>query len=174
MSKFLASSPALRFADSVLHGLIGLNLLAGAAMLAMFFLPHEQWILDSFNLAASPDSDRLVLGLRTILVLGLICIPVNHFILQRLKAVVATARAGDPFVDANAHRLQAIAWAQFALQIISLVVGGIARAVSTPAHPLHLSAGFSLTGWLAVLLTFLLASVFAEGTKMRDELEGTV
>ena len=29
-------------------------------------------------------------------------------------------------------------------------------------------------GWLAVLLTFLLARVFAEGTLMRDDLEGTV
>ena len=35
-------------------------------------------------------------------------------------------------------------------------------------------AGFSVTGWLAVLLTFLLARVFAEGTLMRDDLEGTV
>ena len=31
-----------------------------------------------------------------------------------------------------------------------------------------------LNGWLAVLLTVLLARVFAEGTLMRDDLEGTV
>ena len=61
-----------------------------------------------------------------------------------------------------------------ALQLLSLVIGAIAKAVSTPAHPLHLQAGFSISGWLAVLLTFLLARVFAEGTRMREDLEATV
>jgi hypothetical protein len=70
--------------------------------------------------------------------------------------------------------LQAIAWALLALQLLSLVIGAIAKAVSTPAHPLDLDAGFSISGWLAVLLTFLLARVFAEGTLMREDLEGTV
>jgi hypothetical protein len=31
----------------------------------------------------------------------------------------------------------------------------------------------SINGWLAVLLTFLLARVFARGTLMREDLEGT-
>jgi NAD(P)-dependent dehydrogenase (short-subunit alcohol dehydrogenase family) len=53
-------------------------------------------------------------------------------------------------------------------------IGTIADRVSTPAHPIHVDAGFSVSGWLAVLLTFLLARVFAEGTLMRDDLEGTV
>ena len=82
--------------------------------------------------------------------------------------------AGDPFVAANADRLRAIAWALLTLQLLSLVIGAIAKAVSTPAHPLHLQAGFSISGWLAVLLTFLLARVFAEGAVMREDLEGTI
>ena len=44
----------------------------------------------------------------------------------------------------------------------------------TGAGILDLDAGFSINGWLAVLLTFLLARVFAEGTLMREDLEGTV
>jgi len=89
-------------------------------------------------------------------------------------AIVETVRGGDPFVPTNASRLQAIAWALLALQLFSLVIGAIAKAVSSPAHPLNLDAGFSIPGWLAVLLTFLLARVFAEGTRMREDLEGTV
>ena len=46
--------------------------------------------------------------------------------------------------------------------------------LSSPAHPLHLDAGFSISGWLAVILTFLLARVLAEGTHMREDLAGTV
>jgi hypothetical protein len=38
----------------------------------------------------------------------------------------------------------------------------------------NLDAGVSINGWLAVLLTFLLAQVFTQGTLMRDDLEGTV
>ena len=57
---------------------------------------------------------------------------------------------------------------------VGLVIDAIAGAVSIPGHPLDLDAGFSISGWLAVLLTFLLARVFAEGTRMRDDLEGTV
>ena len=57
-----------------------------------------------------------------------------------------------------------------------LVMGlrAIAKTGSTPANPLHIDAGFSINGWLAVLLTFVLASVFAEGARMREDLAGTV
>ena len=85
-----------------------------------------------------------------------------------------TVREGDPFVAANAARLQTIAWVLVALQLLSMIIGGIANVISSPAHPVDLDAGFSISGWLAVLLTFLLARVFAEGTSMRDDLEGTV
>jgi hypothetical protein len=61
-----------------------------------------------------------------------------------------------------------------ALQLLSIVIGAIGKAVSSPAHPVNLDAGFSINGWLAVLLTFLLARVFAIGTQMRADLEGTV
>jgi hypothetical protein len=88
--------------------------------------------------------------------------------------MVETVRAGDPFVAANAYRLNAIAWVLLALQLIGLVIALIGKSVSTPAHPLHLDAGFSPGGWLAVVMTFVLARVFAEGTLMREDLEGTV
>ena len=117
---------------------------------------------------------QMSFGLRAIPVLGLVAIPLNDLVLRRLRAIVQTVRGSDPFVAANADRLQAIAWALLALQLISLVIGGIAEAISTPDNPLHLDAGFSVPGWLAVLLTFVLARVFAEGTRMREDLEGTV
>lgn len=59
-------------------------------------------------------------------------------------------------------------------QVLSLVIGTIAKAVSSPAHSVQVDAGFSISGWLAVLLTFLLARVFAEGALMREDLEGTM
>src|SRR5262245_10766024 len=169
------SSPALPIAYVVLRILVVLNWLMGAAILALLVvIPNEQWIMSAFKLSPSPDAARLVMGLRAIAVLGLAVIPLNHVVLKRLLAIVETVRAGNPFVATNASRLRTIAWALLALQLLSLVIGAIAKTVSTPAHPLHLNAGFSINGWLAVLLTFLLARVFAEGTHMREDLEGTV
>ncbi|HEV8444812.1 MAG TPA: DUF2975 domain-containing protein [Steroidobacteraceae bacterium] len=175
MSNSLASSPALPMAHGLLRVLVFLNWLVGAAILVLLVVsPHEEWILRAFKLTPSPESDRLVVALRVIALFGLICVPINRVILKRLLAMVDSAREGNPFVADNAQRLRTIAWCLLILQLISIVIGEIAKSVSTSAHPVHLDAGFSFTGWLAVLLTFLLAGVFAEGTKMRDDLEGMV
>ena len=175
MSRTTSSSAALPIAHVVLRILIVMNWVMGAAILALLVvLPNEQWIMRSFDLSPSPEAERLVLGLRAIAVLGLAAIPLNHTVLKRLLAIVETVRAGDPFVAANAGRLQAIAWVLLTLQLLSLFIGAIGKAVAIPGRPLHLDAGFSINGWLAVLLTFLLARVFAEGTLMREDLEGTV
>ena len=175
MSETISSSAALPITNVVLRILIVVNWLGGVAILALLLVsPNEQWIMSAFKLTPSPEAERLIMGLRAIAVLGLIVVPLNHIILKRLLAIVHTVRAGDPFVAANASRLQAIAWTLLTLQMISIVIGAIAKAVSTPAHPLHINAGFSINGSLAVLLTFLLARVFAEGTHMREDLEGTV
>lgn len=175
MSRPVSSSAALPIAHAVLRLLIVANWLMAAVILTLLIVsPNKQWIMSAFKLSPSPDADRLIMALRAIAMLGLAAIPLHYAVLKRLLAIVETVRAGDPFLAANAHRLQAIAWALLVLQLISLVIGGIAKSVSTPAHPLHLDAGFSVNGWLAVLLTFLLARVFAAGADMRDDLEGTV
>jgi len=168
-------SAALPIAYVVLRILIVLNWLIGAAILALLVaLPNEQWIMSAFKLTPGPDAERLVLGLRAVATLGLVTIPLNHIVLTRLLAMVGTVRAGDPFVAANAYRLRAIAWSLLALQLLGLVIAAIVKIISTPEHPVDIEAGFSVNGWLAVLLTFILARVFAEGTLMREDLEGTV
>jgi hypothetical protein len=168
-------SAALPIVFVVLRLLVVLNWLFGAAILALLLvMPNREWIMSAFELTPSPDSDRLIMALRAVALLGLAAIPLNHLVLKRLLAMVETVRSGDAFAAANAVRLQTIAWALLALQILSMIIGAIGKAVSTPAHPVHLDAGFSINGWLAILLTFVLARVFAEGAFMRDELEGTV
>jgi hypothetical protein len=175
MSTIASSSAALPIAYGGLRILIVANWLLGAAILALLVVsPNEQWIMAAFKLSPSPDAQRLIMGLRAVAVLGLVGVPLNYAVLKKLLAIVLTVRAGDPFVAANALRLQTIAWALLALQLLSLVIGAIGKAVSSPAHPVHLDAGLSINGWVAVILTFLLARVFAEGTRMRQDLEGTV
>jgi len=175
MSQPVSSSAALPIARVLLRIFIILNWIAGAAILALLvILPNGEWIKEAFKLAPEIELARLMLGLRTIAVLGLVAIPLNYVILKKLLAMVETVRAGDPFVATNAQRLQAIAWALLVLQCLSMVIGAIGKSLSTAQYPVNMDAGLSVNGWLAVLLTFLLARVFAEGARMRDDLEGTV
>jgi hypothetical protein len=97
-----------------------------------------------------------------------------HWILSRLLAMVHTVRIGDPFVAENAERLKEIAWAVLGLEVLHAGIAAIAGSVSTPAIPLDIRWSFNLTRWLTVLLLFVLARVFEQGTVMREDLEGTV
>jgi hypothetical protein len=169
-------STALPLAYVVLRILIVLNWLYAACLLALltYSFVNEPFLLRALKLGSPAENPALVIGVRAVAALGILTVPFNLAMLKRLVAMVGTVRAGDPFVAANAYRLNAIAWILLALQLIGLVIACIGKAVSTPEHALHLDAGFSPSGWLAVVLTFVLARVFAEGTLMREDLEGTV
>jgi hypothetical protein len=169
------TSTALPVAYVTLRILIVLNWIAGALILALLLLtPNRDWIISALDLAPGPDAERTIWGLRAVATLGLVGVPLNHAILTRMLRMVETVGRGDPFVRDNAYRLNAIAWFLLALQLLGMVIGAIGKWISTPAHPVHLDAGFSVNGWLAVILTFVLARVFAEGALMREDLEGTV
>jgi hypothetical protein len=175
VSKVASSSAALPIAYVVLRILVVVNWLMGAGILVLLIVaPNRAWIISALDLSPSLEADRMVFGLRAIAIIGLAAVPLNYVVFKRLLAIIGTVRAGDPFVAANASRLQTIAWCLLTLQLLSVVIAMIAKSISTPAHPVDLDAGFSVNAWLAVLLTFLLARVFAAGTLMRDDLEGTV
>jgi hypothetical protein len=169
-------SAALAIAYVVLRFLIVLNWLYGAAIFGLlcFTFVNEAWFMKAIDVPSGMDEQPIMRGLRAIAAFGLMAVPLNHVILTRLRRMVETVGRGDPFVAENAYRLRTIAWALLALQVLSLVIGGIGEAISSREFPLHLDAGFSVNGWLAVILTFVLSRVFAEGTLMREDLEGTV
>ena len=169
-------SAALGASRFVLRLLIVLNWLYGAAIFVGLVLSFaaKATTMAALGVASSAEMEPLIQGMRAIAVLGLVTVPLHYVILARLRDIVDSVQAQDPFVAPNAGRLQTTAWALLGLQLLALAIGAIAAFVSTPAHPLHVDAGFSTAGWLAVLLLFVLARVFAEGARIRDDLEGTV
>lgn len=169
-------SSALPIAYVFLRILIVLNWFFGACVLALlaYTFINEPWTMRALGVAGMSDAQTVMWAMRGIAALGVAAVPLNYMILDRLLKMVETVRAGDPFVAANAYRLHAIAWLLVAMQLISMTIAGIGRVISTPEHEFHLDAGFSLNSWLAIILTFVLARVFAEGTLMREDLEGTV
>ena len=169
-------SAALPIAYVALRILIVLNLLSGLAIFALLTstIVAQDWTFRALGITPESGIPAMMFGLQAVAALGLVAIGLNHVILKRLVAIVVTVRVGDPFVLANAYRLHAIAWALLGLQLLSITIAVIGRLISTPANPVHFDAGFSVNGWLAVILMFVLARVFAEGAVMREDLEGTV
>ena len=167
---------ALALSRRVLRGLTLLNLLMGALILALLIasLIAESWVMRALGVRLAPGNSMPFVGMRLIMVLGICTVPVVHLVLARLLAIVETVSAGDPFVVANAARLRTIAWAMLALELIHFAVGAVAAAVSSAGVSLNIDWGFSLTRLLAVLMLFVLARVFEQGARMREDLEGTI
>jgi hypothetical protein len=167
---------ALALSRPLLRVLMILNLLyaAGIALMFAVSLVAPDLLFDALGVAQGEHRGRLVLGMRTMMVVGVAGALVVDRVLRHLLAIVRTVRAGDPFVPGNARRLQAIAWWVLAGEGLRLLVAAIAWGASSPAQALDVDVGFSLAPWLAVLLLFVLARVFAQGTRLRDDLEGTV
>lgn len=150
------------------------NLLFGGLVLALFTasLIAEEWVFTA--LGVSPDRNAtLILGMRMVMVIGVGSVPFTHVVLTRLLAIVETVRVGDPFVGENATRLKTMAWAVLGLELLHLGVGALVVGPLANSQ-LHLDWNFSVIPWLAVLLLFVLAQVFDDGARMRDDLRGTV
>src|ERR1700744_4243274 len=107
-----SSSTALSMARIGLRVLIALNWVYGAGVLATLagLIAADQWTMTALGVASSAQSGALLQGMRAIAALGLVAVPMNLVVLERLVAMIQTVRAGDPFVGANARRLQVLAW----------------------------------------------------------------
>jgi hypothetical protein len=143
-------------------------LVIGGLLIWSFFIPD--WPYRPLGFDTVNAHPMLGGGLRLIVVFGLLGAGIVHTILRRLLAIVDTVRGGDPFIIENSRRLVAIAWSVLALEVFRLIIAGIAAVVWEPGR----IDAFSFAPWLAVLLLFVLAGVFAHGARMRADLEGTV
>jgi len=92
---------------------------------------------------------------------------------QMMVAMIDSVSLGEAFAAINAVRLRQIGWAVLAAQIIDLAYGYIGPWLTRSTGE-YFGWSFSLTGWLAVLLLFILARVFEEGAAMRTELSEVV
>ena len=119
------------------------------------------------------DVAAAFLGVRLLMLIGVAMMIATDRLLVPLSSIVASAGQGDPFVAANAARLRQIGWALLALQMLDLPCALLARFWPSlgSAAPI---GDVSVGGWLATLMVFVLARVFATGSAMRDDLAGTV
>ena len=156
--------------------LVVLNWICGTFIVALLAVSFqaEEWTWQALGVGAVTGHESVAAGMRAIMMIGIAGTPITWVVFSRLLRIVESVRTGEPFTVDNAGRLRTVAWALFALELLHICVVAIASSVSSKEVPLHMSGDFDLTGWLAILLLFVLAQVFLEGTRIREDLEGTV
>jgi hypothetical protein len=98
--------------------------------------------------------------------------------LKELLGIIDSVGEGDPFRPENADRLSRMGWIAVIGQIAILPVAAIAAWLAPYADKvdadIRFDGGLDGGSILLTLVLFILARVFREGTRMREELEGTV
>lgn len=167
---------ALTLTERVLRSFTVLNIMYGTGILVLLIASLVAPVVVMSALVGKPldSAGAMIRGMRLLMAVGLAGVPIAHLILARLRAMVLTVRAGDPFVAENARRLNEIAVAVLALEVLHLAVGAIVKGEAFVSPGTHVDWSFSFTPWISVLLLFVLARVFEHGARMRVDLEGTV
>jgi hypothetical protein len=152
-----------------------LNLALAAAFFALLLVSFifESSFHEYYSRRPPLDPDVIIPVLRLWVVVGLPMFAAVHVMLSRLLAMVATVRAGDPFVPENAARMKTIAWCLLVVQLFDLSCGIFVGILSRAGADVG-DWSPSLSGWVAVLLLFVLARVFEEGARIRADLEAVV
>ncbi|KAA5804061.1 DUF2975 domain-containing protein [Alkalicaulis satelles] len=104
------------------------------------------------------------------------------FIIYRLRLIFATLTAGDPFVPENANHLRAIALGIAVYQLLHYAAHGVLALVITLLGRAPVESGariipdfsLNLAAWFSVLAILVLAEVFREGARLRDEQKFTI
>lgn len=154
-----------------------LNVLVATLVLLMLIATFAAEDQLAARLAAKYGSGADIPMLLTFLRGTMLLVVPTTFVVERLlkalRAILASVAAGEPFAPANGARLRTIGWMLLALQLIDLGMGG-ASLIADRLGVDYVGWTPSLTGWIAVLVAFVLVRVFAAGTALRDDLEGTV
>ena len=164
-------SGALKASRILLNILLFINVGTGVMLILAVpasFLFEPQFFAFFSKRQPSIDPGWLLPALRLWMVFALVMVAAAQVLFSRLLDVVGTVGAGDPFVPENAARLMTIAWCALAIQVLQLVFGVMAATVNAAGS--NVEWEFSLNGWLAVVLLFVLANVFEAGTRMREDL----
>jgi hypothetical protein len=119
------------------------------------------------------DPATVVLFIQTVMLLSLPVGVAIERLLVALRAILRTVQDKEPFVRANAARLRMIGWMLLIVQLADLAYG-VTTIVANRLHIQDLVWQPGFTGWVAVLIAFVLAQVFEHGAAMRDDLDGTV
>lgn len=167
------ASPAIGF----LNILLTIIWWAGWVFMALFVLVFLSTVLALLGVEALQKSFEvttpfmaLVSSLSVIIVAAVFLI-----IVKQLRQICHTLVTGDPFVPENANRLRIIWIAAAAGELLRLISTFVISWVSKTAEGASIQAtDLRVYVWFMVLALIILAEVFREGARMRQEAKLTV
>ena len=91
------------------------------------------------------------------------------FVVNRLLEILKTLRFGSPFVKENADRFRGVGYALLIGEGAKIAFGFLSLINDADAD-----IDSSIITWLAIIAVFVLAEVFREGARMKEEQDLTV
>ncbi len=158
--------------------------MALAAAVIVLMIPAILFTKDEINAEViaevGPDALAMpILPLMLLLACVLVVVALVFLFFGKLRGIIDTVAAGDPFVPGNADRLATMAWLQMAIYVAKLAAERAAIGMAGWVNQfrevtMDTSFNIDVIPVLLILVLFILARVFRHGAAMRDDLEGTV
>jgi DUF2975 family protein len=173
---FAVTQWVLRAGIIVTMALIGLYVVGVAAMILALATSHVPLDRIAYWTGVTMTADQIGRMALAAFAGAIVALALVHFILRALRRVVASARIGDPFIEANAAELVRVAWLLLGVDVIDALIKPTVYLLAPTAvrAKVHDVVHISITGLFAVLLIFVLAQIFRRGSDMRAELAGTI
>lgn len=167
----ISSAVRLLLGLGIIFIMIGAIAVGTALVVSLIFPSFGAGLMDGLRGAdRSAHANFELTGRLTLFGAFLVC-GFTWWIVNRLRRILLSVNQGDAFEFANVKRLQAVGFGLLGIQLTGLML-----AVVAP-HAIGQSASdydFSLGSWLGILVVFILAEVFRQGSAMRDEQLTTV
>lgn len=166
--------PLLAAARLALVGAMGVTaFLTVASALAMpAVLIMNERVMDLLARYGAPPGT--IWAVISVVALSGIITALGFFFFRELYRIVASVEGGDPFVPINARRLQAMGWISVVVHVLGIPLAMTSHWLEQIFNRPRNGFEFSYFGILLALVLFVIARVFREGTRLRDELDGTV
>ena len=167
-----SAASALRWVLGLLNVFVMLAAIGVVVVLALSMIIPEfgATVLEALNENRVQAGAITVTGRLTLLGAA-ISTGLTWWIINRLRRILLSVNQGDAFEPANVGRLQAVGFSLLGVQAAALLLATVAPlSIGESSIDYDLSLG----SWMGILVVFILAEVFRQGSAMRDEQMTTV
>lgn len=161
----------------VMQAILGFAAVVLTIGLPLVFFLRDKITAEARIEYANPDFVFPLGAVLGIIVFGILFLAGAFWFLRLLRKIIDTVGEGDPFVPANAERLTLMGWLALTAQLLAIPAAGAALYIAKifeEQDGITVDAGLDLSGIVLVVVLFILARVFRQGSAMRADLEGTV
>lgn len=140
--------------------------------IAMIMVPFATAIMSAVDGAANLSIDGdVAVDAEDYINIGhhFVTFAVMLFVVDRLLEILKTLRFGSPFVRENADRFRGVGYALLIGEGAKFAFGFLSLVTDT-----DVDINSQFITWLAIISVFVLAEVFSEGARMKEEQDLTV